>query len=228
MHFTVQLHAEMFDSICYCCSVWNKLKLWRDFFKKAAPTNVLFMQITCVDHYHTVVVRDIFNTLLPNEKQLDTPDIHATITTLLIMYNSPLMAVFLSEAKCWSTATAVQLNPPQLHWIPRWIGQMESRCVKGITTKGVNRNLQPRTEKVKVSSGQSKRREARNVVERGSLDKDWQNNRISLSHSRGRRNKLRLQREWDRVRGSLEKSVKAAKFITQNSYCSINILLIVR
>ena len=58
-------------------------------------------------------------------------------------------------------------------------------------------------------------------VEESSLDKDRQKDRISLSHSRGRGNKQRLQRNGDRVRDSSEKEKKkcrGSKFITKNSH----------
>lgn len=179
------------------------------------------MQIPRVHHNHRVVVRGNFNTLLPNEKQLDIPHIHATITTLLIIYNSPLTAVFLSESKCWSTATAVQLNPLQLHRI--LVGMDRTGGTKMCERNHNRASRQELTarnrEGKKVSSGQSKRREAREQRRRGSLGKDRQKDRISLSHSWGGGNKRHLQREWDRVRDSLEKKkCRGSKFITKNSH----------
>lgn len=121
------------------------------------------MQISCMRHNHRVVVQDNFSSLLPNEKQLDIPEIHETTTTLLIIYNFPFTAVFLSASKCWLTANSCPIKATQITPDPRGNRreQMELGCVRGVTGERVDRNLQREREKVKVSSAQSKRREAR-------------------------------------------------------------------
>lgn len=73
------------------------------------------MQIIGVRHHHTVVVPDSSIRLLPDEQQ--HPDIHDSITALLLIYNTPLTAAFVRAAKSerrW-TATAVQLKPTELN-----------------------------------------------------------------------------------------------------------------
>lgn len=57
---------------------------------------------------------------------------------------------------------------------------------------------------------------SKRAAEEGSLDKDRQKDRISLSHSRGRGSKLRLQREWDTVRDGGGKT-RGSKGVTKNS-----------
>lgn len=172
------------------------------------------MQISCLHPNHRVVVRDNFNMLLPNEKQLDIPDIHGTITTLLIIYNSRLTAVSLSEFKCYSTATAVQLNPLQLHPILLEMDTTDWDCERMCERNRSRASQQKLTARNREGKGLKRTKQterSERVVQEDSLDKDRQKDRISLSHSRGRGNKRRLQREWDRVRDSLEKSAEAAK-----------------
>lgn len=69
-------------------------------------------------------------------------------------------------------------------------------CGKESHREGVDRNLQPETEKVKRSQAdRADGEKLESSEEWGSMGKDRQKDRNSLSHSRGGGNKRRLQRE---------------------------------
>lgn len=130
---------------------------------------------------------------------------YSSFTTLL------LLADFV-RGGCWTTAHAVQLSSLQLHWAQLEVSRTgwKLRCVIQVTEERVKENLQAKTEgKVVKRTEQTERNER--AVEEGSLDKERQIYRISLSHSRGRWNKLRLQRNETESGDRLEKKgVEAA------------------
>lgn len=98
--------------------------------------------------------------------------------------------------------------------------------MKGITAEGVNRNLQPKTEKVKLSSGQSKRREAREVWRRAHWTKiDRKTGSPSLIPEGEETNCV--CREMRQSQGQTGKKWRGGRFIIKNSYgvmLSINAL----
>lgn len=108
-------------------------------------------------------------------------------------------------------ATAVQIKPTAIVLNPHGNGsnRRNSRWVKGITAGRVNGNLQPETEKVKVSDGQSKRREARERWRRAQWTKtDRKTGSPSLIPEGEETNSVCRENE-ERVRQSLEKEKKS-------------------